>query len=160
MTAKTTKLGFNEPPLRREYKNEPVDAIVNDVLCHFRSKLEYRWAQYLDFLKTAGEIKDFFYEFHTFYFDGGGSPKEYTPDFLIRNQDNGFEYHECKGYLQKFDLDKFKRMFDERPKVKITIVFWSKPKLSAQKRNKLERYCSRIIWNAKGMLKDVPIDMA
>ena len=153
------KMGFNEPPLRRKFGNVPVRAIVNGCTIEFRSKLEYRWCQYLDILKTSGEIKDFFYEFHTFRFDGEGSPKEYTPDFLVRHNDNSFEYHECKGFVQKFDIDKFKRMSEERPKVKIILIFWQKPKLSVQKIYKLEKYTRRIIWNAKTMLANLPIDM-
>ncbi len=152
-------MGFGEQPLKLKYNNEPVDARVNGVLCHFDSKLEFRYAQYLDILKTAGEIKDFFYEFHVFYFDGDNSPKSYKPDFLIRNNDSSFEYHELKGFVQKFDIDKFKRMSEERPKVKIILIFWQKPKLSVQKIYKLEKYTHRIIWNAKSILAKLPIDM-
>ncbi len=153
-------MGFGEKPLKMKYSNEPVDAMVNGRLCHFQSKLEYRWSQYLDFLLLSEEIKDFFYEFHTFYFDGDKKPTEYTPDFLIRNKDNSFEYHETKGALSAYDMKKFKRMFDERPNVKITLIFWSKPKISVNKRRLLERYCHRIIYNAKSMMKNIPMDMS
>ena len=154
------KMGFDEKPFQAKYGNQPVDANIDGRVVHFKSRLEYRYAQYLDFLKTIGEIQDFFYEFHTFKFDGGGNPKEYTPDFLVRLNDNTFEYHETKGMLQKYDLDKFKRMFEEREKVKIVLVFWTKPKLSTQKRNKLERYIYRVIWDARSMVKKCPIDMS
>jgi len=159
MSKSPRKMGFNEPPLRRKYGNVPITANVNGQIISFDSKGEYRWAQYLDFLKTVGEIKDWFYEFHTFYFDGEGKPSEYTPDFLVRNNDNSFGYHEFKGMLQKFDIDKFKRMFDERPKVKITLIFWRKPKISVSKRTKLERYLHRIIWDAREMVEDKIFDM-
>ena len=153
-----SKMGYNEPPLKRKYGNVTVDAVVNGVLVHFKSKLEFRWGQHLDILKTAGEIKDFFYEFHTFRFNRD-LPKEYTPDFLIRHNDNTFEYHECKGFLQKYDIDKLKAVFDERPYVKITYVFWRNPKISTHKRNLLERYCHEIIWDASKRINKNFIDM-
>ncbi len=153
------KMGFNEPPFRAKYGNQPVEVMVNGQRIVFRSKLEYRWAQYLDFLKDIGEIKDWFYEFHTFYFSGE-RVKEYTPDFLVRNNDNSFEYYETKGMLQNYDLDKYKRLFDERPYVKLTVVFWSKPKISVNKRAKLERFVHRVIWDARTVVKNVSIDMS
>ena len=155
-----SRMGFDEPRFKMKYSNEPVTAIVNGRRCNFKSKLEYRWSQYLDFLLTNGEMKDFFYEFHTFYFSGEKKPTEYTPDFLIRNNDNSFEYHETKGALSAYDIKKFKRMFEERPAVKITLVFWSKPKISVNKRRLLERYCHRIIYNGKTVAKNVPMDMS
>ena len=158
--AKIDKMGFNELPVKFKYGNVPVDATVDGKLVHFKSKLEYRWAQHLDFLKVAGEIQDWFYEFHTFRdFPEDQPVKEYTPDFLIRKNDNTFEYHETKGMLSAFDLKKFKLLFDERPYVKLTVVFWSKPKLSVNKRAKLERYTHRVIYNARAILKNEPIDM-
>ncbi len=79
-----SKMGFENKRIHTKYGNVTVDAVVNGVRVQFKSKLEYRWAQHLDMLKTAGEIKDFFYEFHTFRFNRD-LPKEYTPDFLIRH---------------------------------------------------------------------------
>ena len=85
---------------------------------------------------------------------------EYTPDFLVRLNDNTFEYHETKGALSAYDLKKFKLIFDERPYVKIIVIFWGTPKISVQKKDKLERYTHRIIYNAKTIIKNEPIDMA
>lgn len=151
------KMGFEKQPFRAKYGNEPVDAVVDGKRIHFLSKLEYRWAQYLDFLKTIGEILDWFYEFHTFKFDDRDRPPyEFTPDFLVRKKDNTFEYHETKGMLQKYDLDKLKIVFTERPYVKITVVFWRKPKLSVQKKNKLERYAHHVIYRGEQIVKKVP----
>lgn len=144
--------------IRRKYGNQPVEAMIEGRRFSFRSKLEYRWAQHLEFLRMAGEIRDWFYEFHTFRW-GEGKPTEYTPDFLVRNNDNTFEYYETKGMVGKYDIDKLKRIYQECPSVKITVVFWSKPKLTITKRTSLARFSERVIWNAKGMLKDEPIDM-
>jgi hypothetical protein len=145
-----------------KYGNVPVHAQVGDRTYHFKSKLEYRWAQHLELLKVGGLIKDWFYEFHTFYFEG--KPSEYTPDFLVRNNDNTFEYYETKGWVQKFDLDKIKRIWDEREDVKITVVFWQKPSkksLSIQKRDKLICYTkNNVIWDAKKRIGGEPIDLS
>ena len=128
-----TKMGF-EPNkrLRKENKNQPVTVVIDGELVRFRSKLEYSWANYLEFLKRAGEIKDWFFETHTFRFDNIGVEK-WLVDFTIRNNDDTFEYHECKGHFEKRDVDKLKCLFAERPEVKITYVFASKPKLSVKK---------------------------
>ena len=159
-TTSKAKMGFNEPPLQRKYGNVPVSAIVNGRRVNFKCKLEYRWAQYLDFLKSTGEIKDFFYEFHTFRnFPEDQPVKEYTPDFLVRLNDNTFEYHETKGMLSAYDLKKFKLLFDERPYIRLIIIFWSKPKISVNKKTKLERYAHRVIYDARKLLKNIPIDM-
>ncbi len=144
-----------------KYGNVPVEAMMDGRRVMFRSKLEYRWAQHLDFLKKAGEIKDFFYEFHTFRdFPEDQQIREFTPDFLVRLNDNTFEYHETKGMLSGYDLKKFKLVFNEMPYVKIRVIFWGKPKLSVQKRDKLERYTYQVIYNARQILKGEPIDMA
>lgn len=144
-----------------KYGNVPVNAIVGDKRVQFKSKLEYRWAQHLEFMKQLGEIKDWFYEFHTFRdFPKDQKVKEYTPDFLVRMNDNTFEYHETKGMLSGFDIKKFKLILMERPYVKLTIIFWSKPKITAHRKDQLERFAHRVIYNAKGMLKGEPIDMA
>jgi len=156
-----TRMGFGtDKQFKPKYGNQPVDATVNGRLTHFKSKLEYRWAQHLDFLKTIGGIKDWFYEFHTFRgFPENQPVKEYTPDFLVRTNENELEYYETKGMLSAYDLKKFKLLFDERPYIKLIVVFWQKPKLSVNKKNKLECYCHRVIWSAKTVMKNSPIDM-
>jgi len=146
---------------RPKYGNEPVEAMVDGKRIKFKSKFEYRWAQYLDFLKNAGEIKGWWYEFCTFrYRDRLKPPYEWTPDFVVRTVKNELEHYECKGMLQRYDLKKLKLLNEERPLVKVIYVFWSKPKISVQKKEQLERWCERVIWDARKMLKNVPIDMA
>lgn len=143
-----------------KYGNVPIDAMVDGKLVHFKSKLEYRWSQHLDFLKKIGEIKDWFYEFHTFRdFPEDQPVKEYTPDFLVRLNDNTFEYHETKGMLSGYDIKKFKLVLMEMSYVKLIVIFWGKPKITAHRKDQLERFTHRVIYNAKSMLKNEPIDM-
>ena len=155
------KMGFEQRRgIARQYNNVPVNADIGGRRIRFKSKLEYRWAQHLEIMKIGGLIKDWFYEFHTFYFGDDAPTPKYTPDFLIRNNDNSFEYHECKGMVEKRSIDPLEALFNERPYVKVTMVFWQKPtKLSTQKKNKLERYCHDIIWNARSRISHEPIDM-
>lgn len=143
-----------------KYGNVPVEALIDGQRVKFKSKLEYRWAQHLDFLKRAGEIKDWFYEFHTFReFPDDQKIKEYTPDFLVRLNDNTFEYHETKGMLSGYDIKKYKLVLMERPCVKLIVIFWGRPKITAHRKDQLERFTHRVIYNARQMLKNEPIDM-
>lgn len=147
--------------LKLKYGNVPTTALIGGRRIDFKSKLEYRWAQHLEYMKRLGNIKDWFYEFHTFRdFPDNQPVKEYTPDFLVRLQDNGFEYHETKGMLSGFDIKKFKLILMERPYVKIVVVFWGTPKISAHRKDQLERFAHRVIYNARQMLKNEPIDMS
>ena len=129
-----------------KYGNVPVNTIINGRRIKFKSKLEYRWAQHHEFMRQLGEITDWFYEFHTFRdFPENQPVKEYTPDFLVRLQDNSFEYHETKGKLSGFDIKKFKLVLMERPYVKLIVIFWGSPKISADRKDQLDRFCHRVI---------------
>ena len=151
------QMGFERRRVRMEFKNRYVKACVDGVAVTFRSEFEYKYARYLSLLKEQGKIKDWDYEGkirkwgeHKFIFTGyETAPVQYTPDFMVRNNDNSFEYHETKGFLLKYDMSKFKRMWEQRPEVKLTLVFQRKPKISVNKRAKLLRYCHRIVWNAE-----------
>lgn len=159
MNKNKAKMGFDEPPIRRKYGNVLVTAVLGNETFHFKSKLEYRWAQYLEFLKLAGEIKSWQYEADTFTFVGVYKLRCWTPDFRVFNNDREYRYFETKGVLLGIDIKKCKALFDQYPEVKLTFVFWTKPKISVQKRNRLERYCHRVIYGAKNVMKNVPIDM-
>jgi len=152
------KMGFEPMIFRRphkEYRNQPVDAVVNGEVIHFKSKLEYRWANYLETLKRGGIIKDWSYETHTFKFDNIGVEK-WKVDFVIRNINNTFEYHECKGHFEKRDLDKLKCLFEFRPEVQLTYIFGAKPKLTPNKIDWLNRVCQRVIFNGNTIVNRSP----
>jgi hypothetical protein len=154
--SKLAKMGF-EPNkrFRKEYKNKLVTAVVDGKTIRFRSKLEYGWANFLECLKRGGEIKSWEYETHTFKFDNIGVEK-WLVDFVVRNNDDSFEYYECKGYFERRDVDKLKCLFKERPEVQLVYVFGSKPKLSAKKWEYLERFCDRIVTDGYAIAKRVP----
>lgn len=153
------QMGFEaDKRIRRKYGNFEVHAEIGGKEYHLRSKLEYRYAQHLEFCRLAGLIQSWSYETHTFRFEKAGV-KQYTPDFVVRNNDDTFEYHETKGHVAKYDIDKLKAVWDEYPDSKITLIFWRKPKLSAQKWTKLDRYCYRVIPDAHRILAKEPVDM-
>ncbi len=139
-----------------KFGNQPVHAEVGGKDCRFRSKLEYRWAQYLEILTLAGHKNDWFFEERTFDFKNQ-KIERYLPDFTVVDTEGNLEVHECKGFLQKYDLDRLKGLFEEYPEVKVTIIFSKKPKISTQKMNKLKRYCHRIITNGNTIFRQAGI---
>jgi hypothetical protein len=141
---------------RRKFGNHPVHAEVGGKDCHFRSKLEYRYAQYLQILKESGHIQEWDYETRVFDFKDQ-KIEHFLPDFMVEVSDSDREVHECKGFLQKYDLDRLKGLFEEYPEVKVTIIFAKKPKISVQKMNKLKRYCDRIITNGNTIFRQAGI---
>lgn len=58
------------------------------------SKLEAAYSQYLEALKFAGEIHDFYYHSLVLILPGG---QKYTPDFAVYTKQGKPEIHECKG---------------------------------------------------------------
>jgi len=149
------KMGFETTRFRAKYGNVPVDAVVDGQRIQFKSKLEYRWAQYLDFLKTTGQIKDWFYEFCTFYFPGDGA-KEYTPDFVVRTNENELEYHETKGKTEGRDFQKWLKLGEFWPHAKLTVIYWNPPKQNIRTRFANKNYCERVVYNAKTLVGQLP----
>lgn len=158
------KMGFDEPLLTTEYVGVQQGwAVVGGQKCYFKSKLELRWAQYLEFLKQAGEIIEWQYEPKKFEFEGIRSGTVfYTPDFKVKYPKStiGITYlyehlwHEVKGHLTQRDVTKFRRMQHYYPDEKIILVMQRVPPThsrskSAQKLRvklfKAEKYVERII---------------
>lgn len=64
----------------------------------YKSKAEARYAQHLDALRLAGEIRCWDYEAITLVVGrAGGMVTRYTPDFVVEGADGGIELHEVKG---------------------------------------------------------------
>jgi hypothetical protein len=74
--------------------------------------LEKSYAQYLEFLKKAGEIKDWKFEPINFRL---ADKCFYKIDFLIRNNDDSIEFHETKGRWEDDALVKFKVVAEMYP---------------------------------------------
>lgn len=119
----------------------------------WRSRFEWRWAQYLEMLKTAGEVIRWNYESKKFEFQGIRSGTVfYLPDFLVWYVNEDILWHETKGHLIQKDVTKFRRMQKYHPDERIILVMQnipkSKTKKNARKREllkKAEQYVERII---------------
>lgn len=144
------KLGFEtNKRIIRQFGNQCVTATVGGKKCYFRSKLEYHWALYLEFLKTNDEIIEWDYEPKIFYFpDEKTAPVQYRPDFRVVEKINGVVWHETKGHHDGKTNKKFQRMAKHYPDVIMDLVLQSIPKTGskgANRRFNAQRYVRRIM---------------
>lgn len=89
----------------------------------FRSRWEYNYAAYLEFLLQHGEIKEWQHEPRTFYFDGiRRGVTNYKPDFRIVEKTGREVWVEVKGYMDRKSATKLKRMRIYFPQVRMLLV--------------------------------------
>ena len=86
---------------QRKFGNQPVTLRFDQEprTYSFKSKLEARYANYLERLREVGQILGWWYEPLTLRFPEG-LPQEWTPDFLVLLPDGTVELHETKGYIE------------------------------------------------------------
>jgi len=129
---------------------EKVTMEVGGKTCTFRSKLEYRYAVWLQLQKEQGLILEWLYEDEVLELESRKfrDPIKYIPDFTIETPDGEHEFHETKGWFTSKSATKLRLMADqyENP---ITLIFAAKPNRVQYNRAKhLEPHIKRIIWNA------------
>jgi Protein of unknown function (DUF1064) len=91
--------------------------------CFFRSRWEYRYALYLEFMKTHGHIIEWEHEPLTFYFEGiKRGTTNYKPDFRVTFPSSKVEWFEVKGYESAKDRTKYKRMAKYYPDVVLRVI--------------------------------------
>lgn len=136
------KMGFGTDKLfRRKFGNEPRHVMIAEREFHFKSKFEYRYAQYIEILREQGLYLSWDYESTTLLFENEvRGAKIYTPDFRIVTDKGNIEYHECKGLLSGSDVTKFKRTAKYYPKVDITLVFMASDKKRANRLRAAMKY--------------------
>lgn len=127
----------------------------------FRSKLEYRYAVYLQTLQDAGHIIAWEYEppgmAIEFAHGRRGNVKGYLPDFgVLVKEDELWEMHETKGYFTPIDAKKIKA-FAEQNDNPVTLIFaWMKDTKKNWRQfgraKRLEPHIHRIIWDANKSL--------
>ncbi len=89
----------------------------------YRSRWEYRYAQFLQHQKEKGKIKEWYHEPDTFYFEGiKRGTNNYKPDFKVIFLDDHREYVEVKGYMDAKSVTKLKRMKKYHPKENVRVV--------------------------------------
>ena len=140
------QLGFEKDKrICRKYGNEPQNVIIDGRHCKFKSKLEYRWALYLEMLKRHDYIIEWEYEPLTFYFpDEKTAPVQYTPDFRVTDCKEIY-WQECKGMHDGSTNTKFRRMAEHNPDIIMELVLMSLPKKTANRRRVANKYVRRII---------------
>jgi hypothetical protein len=90
---------------------------------YLKSKWEYKYCLYLDFMKKQGHIIDWEYEPITFWFEGiKRGTTSYKPDFRVQFPSGAFEFIEVKGYQTAKDGTKWKRMAKYHPTVKLRVI--------------------------------------
>ena len=96
---------------------------IGDKKIYFRSRWEYRYALYLEYLKGQKQIVEWFYEPKTFWFEGiKRGTNNYKPDFCVVHTDASEEYVEVKGYMDAKSKTKIKRMAKYHPTVRLRVV--------------------------------------
>ena len=148
-TEMTVRMGFEKDKrIVKVMGNRASTETVGGKTCHFRSQFEYKWAQYLQFLKEQGQIRDWKYESKTFYFSGEKTaPVQYTPDFLVTENDGGYVWQECKGYHDGPTNTKFRRLARHCPDAVMELVLMRIPRRGkgAGRRRIAAKYVRRII---------------
>lgn len=98
-------------------------AVIGGKKNFYRSRWEYRYALYLEFMKKHGHIKDWEHEPKTFWFDGvRRGTNSYLPDFSVTFPSGNIEYFEVKGYETAKDRTKYKRMAKYHPDVVLRVI--------------------------------------
>lgn len=112
--------------IRYEWHNQPQNVIINGRQFEFKSKIEYKWAQYLQMLLELGAIEFWDYEPKRFEFkERYRRRRVYTPDFVVREKFQGLMqtvYHEVKTALRQTDVMRFKLMHYDFPMVNMVLV--------------------------------------
>lgn len=129
---------------------------VGGKLCNFRSKLEWRWAVWLQLQKEQGLIKDWWYEspdtLLTLETERFKNKKMYLPDFVIETLDGEYEYHETKGYFTPKDYTKIKLAAQQYDNP-ITLIFANLTNCKSMRAQygraqRLEPHIKRVIYDA------------
>jgi hypothetical protein len=142
-----------------------VTATVGGKTCHFRSKLEYRYAVYLELLKQQGHIEEWEYEpqHMKIEFEHGriGNKRTYLPDFTVLYPgEEVWEIHETKGRFQPLDYKKLLK-YSEMHGNPIVLIFASltdckSARAQYNRAKRLEKHIKRVIYDAnKSLFKPI-----
>lgn len=132
-----------------EWRNQRPIATFGGKTIQFKSKQEYKWAQYLEMLLNIGAIDSWEYEPKTF--SCGFSYRKqriYTPDFKIV-EEGEVVWHEVKTSLRQKDVTRFKFFKAAHPKEIIALILNSEPRRSVKKAellSKAQKYVDRVLY--------------
>lgn len=90
---------------------------------YFRSRWEYNYACYLEWIKSLKTISSWEHEPKTFWFEGiKRGCLSYLPDFRVIWANGREEYHEVKGWMDARSKTKIERMGRYHPEVKLVVI--------------------------------------
>lgn len=96
---------------------------VGGIKKYFRSRWEFNYATYLEFLKQHKQIKKWEHEPKTFWFESiKRGVRSYLLDFRITENNGDINYHEVKGWMDGRSITKIKRMAKYYPNIKLRII--------------------------------------
>lgn len=118
--------------MKSKYGNEHIACDIGGVRYNFKSKSEYRYACYLEFLRLNGDILEWLYEPQEFTWQNqAGNKVKYKPDFKVVEKigvaPSGMiearrSWHEVKGYMDKRSKAKLKGFAKHYPDEKLILV--------------------------------------
>ena len=139
-----------------EWRNQEQTVDIGGTTYRFKSKVEYRWAQYLDMMYNLGAIQYWEYEPTTFEFgERWRKRRQYTPDFLVK-EDGDEYYYEIKCALRQTDITRFRCLHNDFPDERIILVIFGPENTRSAKKMRLRananKYVERTIY-ANPLLK-------
>lgn len=103
--------------------NIPCHYEIDGELYYFKSKAEARYAHYLQWLKSIGEITEWLYEPETFWFKGiKRGCVSYKPDFKVIERSGYHRWVEVKGYMDARSKTKLARFSKYFPDEYLTVI--------------------------------------
>lgn len=94
-----------------------------DSKLYLRSRWEYHWCLYLNWLKKNNKILRWEYEPQTFIFhEIEHGTRAYIPDFKVWTSDTEYHWEEVKGWMDPASATKLRRMAKYYPDEKIVLI--------------------------------------
>lgn len=90
---------------------------------YFRSRWEFNYGLYLEFIRKNALISAWEHEPETFWFDKiKRGCRSYLPDFKVTLPNGKIEFHEVKGWMDDRSKTKIKRMAKYHPSIVLRII--------------------------------------
>jgi hypothetical protein len=116
------KVGFSPPQVARASWRAGWREI-GDRSFYFRSRWEANYAHYLEWLRCRGEIIEWDYEPKTFWFETiKRGVCSYKPDFLVREKNGSYAWHEVKGWMDARSKTALSRMAKYYPNETVIVI--------------------------------------
>lgn len=107
----------------RVFQNQAEWKVIGGKKNYYRSKWEWQYALYLQFIKEQGLILEWLHEPHTFWFDKiKRGVRSYKPDFKITEPDGTHYWAEVKGFMDSKSHTKLSRFKRYYPKEKMVVI--------------------------------------